>query len=148
MYFLLRIVDIGFLYGILLIRTCTRLLKSQKGAKIIMVTKLKETNPFSIKNIYKSIVSPSSSGREAAKEYIKNSAKKHTNVSTDAVFKNIGDRLSTGESYVVKGFGTFGVKKRATRTAINPRTGEKIQIKAMDVPFFKASKKLKEKIEK
>lgn len=113
-----------------------------------MVTKTDNTNPFSIKKIYRSIVSPSSSGREAAKEYMKNRTNKHSYVSTDTVFKKIEDRLSTRKSYVVRGFGTFGVKKRATRTATNPRTGEKIQVKAMDVPFFKASKKLKEKIEK
>jgi len=113
-----------------------------------MATKTKETNPFSIKKMYRSIVSPSSSGREAAQEYMKNRTNKHADVSTDIVFKKIEDHLSTGKSYVVRGFGTFGVKKRATRTATNPRTGEKIQVKAMDVPFFKASKKLKEKIEK
>lgn len=134
------IIDIGFLYDILLIRIRRR--------KKIMVIKTDNTNPFSIKKIYRSIVSPSSSGREAAKEYMKNRTKKHTDVSTDTVFKKIEDHLSTGKSYVVRGFGTFGVKKRAARTARNPRTGEKIQVKDMDVPFFKASKKLKEKIEK
>jgi integration host factor subunit beta len=30
--------------------------------------------------------------------------------------------------------------------ARNPRTGEKIQVKAMKVPFFKAGKELKEKV--
>ena len=143
---MLCIIDTGFLNGILLIRTCTRLLKAQKGVKIIMVTKTKETNPFSIKNIYKSIVSPSSSGREAAKEHIENSAKKHTDVSTDTVFKNIGDHLSTGESYVVKGFGTFDIRKRAARMARNPCTGDKISVKVMNVPLFKAGKELKEKV--
>lgn len=133
------IIDIGFLYDILLIRT-----RRRKN----MVTKTDDTNPFSIKKIYRSIVSPGSSGREAAKEYIKNNAEKHTDVSTNIVFKKIEDHLSTGKSYVVRGFGTFGVRKRASRTARNPRTGEKIQVKAVDVPFFKASKKLKEKIEK
>ncbi|GAJ02357.1 unnamed protein product, partial [marine sediment metagenome] len=44
-----------------------------------MVTKTDNTNPFSIKKIYRSIVSPSSSGREAAKEYMKNRTKKRAN---------------------------------------------------------------------
>ncbi len=58
------IIDICFLYDILLIRT--------RGRKKIMVTKTEKINPYSAKNIYRSIVSPSSSGEEAAKEHIEN----------------------------------------------------------------------------
>ncbi|GAI78472.1 unnamed protein product, partial [marine sediment metagenome] len=42
--------------------------------------------------------------------------------------------------------GTFGIRKRATREARNPRTGEKISVPAMSVPFFKAGKELKERV--
>lgn len=44
------------------------------------------------------------------------------------------------------GFGTFGARQRAARDARNPRTGEKIRVQAMKVPFFKAGKELKEKV--
>ena len=108
----------------------------------MLVTKMKKTKKFSILNFFKSGFSPGSSGREAAIEYKRSKTKKNTEI----VFENIKDRLTRGETVRVANFGTFGTRKRATRTARNPRTGEIIQVKAMDVPFFKASKKLKEKI--
>jgi DNA-binding protein HU-beta len=39
---------------------------------------------------------------------------------------------------------SFSVKQRAARTGRNPRTGEAIQIKASNVPGFKAGKALKD----
>jgi DNA-binding protein HU-beta len=44
------------------------------------------------------------------------------------------------------GFGTFTVKRRSARQGRNPRTGETIQIKASNVPGFKAGKALKEAV--
>ena len=93
-------------------------------------------------NIFKSVFSPGSSGREAAIEWERNEAKKNT----DIVFENIEDCLARGEIVRVAGFGSFGTRKRVTKMAKNPRTGEKIQVKAMNVPFFKAGKELKGKV--
>ncbi|MCR4594912.1 MAG: HU family DNA-binding protein, partial [Clostridiales bacterium] len=39
--------------------------------------------------------------------------------------------------------GTFEVRKRAAKEARNPRTGEKIKVKATKVPAFKAGAALK-----
>ena len=64
----------------------------------------------------------------------------------ECVGKNISDCLAKGEAVRIVGFGTFGIRNRAARMARNPRTGEKIQVKAMNVPFFKAGKELKEKV--
>lgn len=44
------------------------------------------------------------------------------------------------------GFGTFRVKKRAARMGINPRTGEKIKIKASKTVGFKPAAAFKEKL--
>ena len=41
-------------------------------------------------------------------------------------------------------FGTFSVRETAKRTALNPRTGEKVQVKAGATVKFKASPSLKE----
>jgi len=54
--------------------------------------------------------------------------------------------LSKGEKLTLTGFGTFSVSKRAARMGVNPRTGEKIKIKATTVPKFKAGKSLKEAV--
>ncbi len=44
------------------------------------------------------------------------------------------------------GFGTFAVAHRKQKTGINPKTGQKINIKAKDVPVFRAGKALKDKV--
>jgi len=64
----------------------------------------------------------------------------------ESVFENITDCLAKGDAVRLIGFGTLGIRKRAAREARNPRTGEKISVPAMSVPFFKAGKELKEKV--
>ena len=72
--------------------------------------------------------------------------KKEGKKAVECVFEAITDCLAKGDAVRLVGFGTFGIRKRAARMARNPRTGEKIQVKAMNVPFFKAGKELKEKV--
>ena len=72
--------------------------------------------------------------------------KREAKKSVECVFENITNCLAKGDAVRLVGFATFGVRKRASRMARNPRTGEKIQVKAMSVPFFKAGKELKEKV--
>jgi len=64
----------------------------------------------------------------------------------DAVVSSIASSLQKGEQVSVVGFGTFSVKHRAARAGRNPRTGETIQIKASNVPGFKAGKALKDAV--
>jgi DNA-binding protein HU-beta len=66
----------------------------------------------------------------------------------DAMLETISSSLSKGKEVRIQGFGTFKVGKRAARAGVNPRTGEKIQIKAMKVASFKAGKELKAKVNK
>jgi DNA-binding protein HU-beta len=72
--------------------------------------------------------------------------KKEGKKTVECVFETITDCLAKGDAVRLVGFGTFGIRKRAARKARNPRTGEEIQVKAMNVPFFKAGKELKEKV--
>ena len=64
----------------------------------------------------------------------------------DGVLDAITGTLSNGGSVSLVGFGTFSVKARAARMGRNPRTGEAIQIKASNVPGFKAGKGLKDAV--
>jgi DNA-binding protein HU-beta len=64
----------------------------------------------------------------------------------DGVLEAITSTLSGGGGVSLVGFGTFSVKARAARMGRNPRTGEPIQIKASNVPGFKAGKALKEAV--
>ena len=47
---------------------------------------------------------------------------------------------------VLPGFGSFSKVRRKARKGINPRTGEKITIKARNVVKFQAAKALKEAV--
>lgn len=64
----------------------------------------------------------------------------------EAVISSITSHLKKGDEVSIAGLGIFEAKTRAGRTGRNPRTGETIQIKAMKVPKFRASKTLKDAI--
>ena len=64
----------------------------------------------------------------------------------DSVIEGITDTLVKGDQVTLVGFGTFSVKDRAARMGRNPRTGERIQIKASKNPGFKAGKALKDAV--
>ena len=64
----------------------------------------------------------------------------------NAVFDGISDALGKGERVSLVGFGTFSVSQRAARVCRNPRTGEKINVAASNVPKFKPGKGLKDKV--
>jgi DNA-binding protein HU-beta len=64
----------------------------------------------------------------------------------DAVLEAVTGALKDGDQVTLVGFGTFLVRKREARTGRNPRTGEPLQIKASNVPSFKAGKALKDAV--
>ena len=61
---------------------------------------------------------------------------------------SIEEALVKGDKVQLIGFGTFEAKQREAREGRNPRTGETIQIAASTVPVFKASKSLKDTVNK
>ncbi len=72
--------------------------------------------------------------------------KKQAQMAVDALLDAIVQTLSKGDEVAISGFGTFKVAKRAARMGVNPKTGEKIQIKASTKPKFRAGKLLKEAV--
>ncbi|MGC8981633.1 MAG: HU family DNA-binding protein [Minisyncoccia bacterium] len=54
--------------------------------------------------------------------------------------------LKQGKQVKLPGFGTFKVKERKARTAINPKTGEKVEVPAKKVPRFTPAKDLKQAV--
>ncbi len=62
----------------------------------------------------------------------------------ESMVDSVTGALKSGDSLTLVGFGTFSVRKREARAGRNPKTGEAIQIKAANVPAFKAGKALKE----
>ena len=64
----------------------------------------------------------------------------------DAAIEAITSELKKGGQVSLVGFGTYSVKQRAARTGRNPQTGATIQIKAANIPSFKAGKALKDAV--
>jgi DNA-binding protein HU-beta len=64
----------------------------------------------------------------------------------DAMIQVVKKALKAGDSVSLMGFGTFAVRQRAARTGRNPQTGEPAEIKAANVPTFKAGKVLKDAV--
>lgn len=61
----------------------------------------------------------------------------------EAVLESIKKGIKKDKAVQLIGFGTFSVAKRGARTGINPRTKEKIKIKASKTVKFKAGAGLK-----
>ncbi len=72
--------------------------------------------------------------------------KKQAGEIVDWFFDTITNALKKGDEVGITGFGTFKAVKRAARQGRNPKTGEKMQIKASVVPKFKAGKLLKDAV--
>lgn len=66
----------------------------------------------------------------------------------EAFTEVIAKELKNGEKVTLIGFGTFQAKKRAARTAINPKTKAQVKVPATVVPSLKFGKAFKEKISK
>ena len=62
------------------------------------------------------------------------------------VFDEITGALSRGDRVELRGFGAFSVRKRDARVGRNPRTGETVPVAEKGVPFFKAGKELRERL--
>lgn len=64
----------------------------------------------------------------------------------DAVFDEIVEALTEGGRVEIRGFGSFSVKHRPPREGRNPRTGDQVAVGEKWVPFFKAGKDLKDRL--
>jgi DNA-binding protein HU-beta len=64
----------------------------------------------------------------------------------EIMIESIVKTLKSGGEVSIAGLGIFSTKKRAARTARNPRTGEAVNVPAMNVPKFRAAKALKDAV--
>lgn len=68
--------------------------------------------------------------------------KTQAEVAVGTALDSIVEALRSGSTIELRGFGSFGLRRRGPRTGRNPRTGDKVEIPAKRVPFFKPSKAL------
>ena len=64
----------------------------------------------------------------------------------ELIFDGFKDALAKGDRIEIRGFGSFVMREYATYTGRNPKTGDKVEIKPKQLPYFKVGKELKEKI--
>jgi DNA-binding protein HU-beta len=64
----------------------------------------------------------------------------------ESIVGTVSKTLKKGDDVVITGFGKFSVVKRAARMGVNPRTGEKVKIKASKAPKFTAGAALKQTV--
>lgn len=63
-------------------------------------------------------------------------------------FDEMAGAIAKGERVEIRGLCSFYVKKYKAYTGRNPKTGEKVKIKPKKLPFFKAGKELKDRVDK
>ncbi len=62
------------------------------------------------------------------------------------VLDSIVEALTSGEKVELRGFGSFHHRERNPRQSRNPKTGQKVQVPAKKVAYFRPGKGLKELI--
>ena len=66
----------------------------------------------------------------------------------NTVFEEIIQAMEQGRRVELRGFGSFSVKARDGRKGRNLWTGELIDVGAKSVPFFKAGKEIRARLQK
>ena len=72
--------------------------------------------------------------------------KKQADIVISATIESIMEAVSSGDKVTLVGFGSFERRHRKAREGRNPKTGEKMEIPATEVPAFSAGKLFKEKV--
>jgi integration host factor subunit beta len=70
--------------------------------------------------------------------------RKESDTIVETIFDSIIDSLQKGDKIEIRGFGSFRTRQRRGRVGRNPKTGEKVEVPAKRIPFFKPSKELKD----
>lgn len=72
--------------------------------------------------------------------------RQEADVIVDTVLDSIVSTLTKGEKVELRGFGSFRTRQRPARQGRNPRSGEMVEVPAKTIPFFKASKQLRDAV--
>ena len=68
--------------------------------------------------------------------------------SINIIIKLLSESLAKGDRVEIRNFGTFSTRKRQRRVSRNPKTGTSVLVEAKNHPYFRASKHLKESLNK
>jgi integration host factor subunit beta len=70
--------------------------------------------------------------------------RKDSEVIVETIFDSIVHSLRAGDKIEIRGFGSFRTRQRNPRVGRNPKTGDRVEVPAKKIPFFKPSKELKD----
>jgi integration host factor subunit beta len=65
-------------------------------------------------------------------------------VIVETIFDSVINALQKGDKIEIRGFGSFRIRQRNPRIGRNPKTGERVEVPAKRVPYFKPSKELRD----
>ncbi len=68
------------------------------------------------------------------------------NLSADLIQKAVVESLRKRNRVEIRGFGSFCIRDRKSIRARNPKSGESIELPKRSIPYFRASKLLKQRI--
>src|SRR5690348_9745911 len=70
--------------------------------------------------------------------------RRDSEVIVETIFDSIVRSLRAGDKIEIRGFGSFRTRQRNPRVGRNPKTGDRVEVPAKKIPFFKPSKELKD----
>src|SRR5256885_679732 len=66
--------------------------------------------------------------------------RRDSEVIVETIFDSIVRSLRSGDKIEIRGFGSFRTRQRNPRVGRNPKTGDRVEVPAKKIPFFKPSK--------
>ena len=62
------------------------------------------------------------------------------------MFDTITEHLASGGRVELRGFGSFDLRRRKSRTGRNPRTGEAVAVEEKSAIYFRTGKELRDRL--
>jgi len=72
---------------------------------------------------------------------------KDASMVVETIFEKMTDAMKEKERIEIRGFGSFSVLTRQARVGRNPKTGTQVKVPEKKIPFFKAGKELRERVD-
>ena len=70
-----------------------------------------------------------------------------TEIGVNLLLQTIMKTIASNDRVEIRGFGSFGTLKRNSRNGRNPKSGEPVFVPSKKVPYFRAGKELKKRVD-
>lgn len=72
--------------------------------------------------------------------------RRDSDVIVETIFTAMVAALRADDKIEIRGFGSFRTRQRKPRIGRNPKTGDRVEVPAKRVPYFKPSKDLRDQV--